>query len=57
MPDNKRVLILCPILPGKIVAIHRNSDNPVALQNSQEEKWLALFPWSNLSTFSIKSRC
>jgi len=57
MPDNKRVLILCPILPGKIVAIHRNSDNPVALQNSQEEKWLALFPWSNLNTFSIKSRC
>jgi len=32
----------CPIFPGKAVTIHRNFDDPAALQGSNEER-LALF--------------
>jgi len=32
----------CPIFPGKTVAIHRNFEDPAALQGSEEER-LALF--------------
>jgi arsenate reductase (thioredoxin) len=32
----------CPIFPGKTVTIHRNFEDPAALQGSEEEK-LALF--------------
>jgi arsenate reductase len=32
----------CPIVPGKIITIHRNFEDPAALQGSEEER-LALF--------------
>jgi arsenate reductase len=52
----------CPVFPGKAVTIHRNFEDPAALQASEEER-LALFRRVReemrryLSTFPNESRC
>ena len=52
----------CPVFPDKTVTIHRNFEDPAALQGSEAER-LALFRRVReelrryLSTFPIESRC
>jgi arsenate reductase len=52
----------CPVFPGKAVTIHRNFEDPAALQGSKEER-LALFRRVReemrrcLSNFPNESRC
>jgi arsenate reductase len=52
----------CPIFPGETITIHRNFEDPAALQGSEEER-LALFGHVRdemrryLSNFPIESTC